>query len=175
MSIPADRQTWFVKEFKEVMSHWASGVTVVTTAGVDRRPHGFTASSFTVVSLEPPTVLVCLDRAADCAPAFADSDWLAVHILGAGQREVAGRFAHKSHDKFAGLVTEPGRSGTPLLRGAVATLECRTVLRLPVGDHVVLIAEVHEARMSGDEGSSGGRPLVYHRREFHALGRDDRA
>ncbi|MCG0067081.1 flavin reductase family protein [Streptomyces tricolor] len=170
MSTPVDRQTRLIKDFKEVMSHWASGVTVVTTAGPTGRPHGFTASSFTVVSLDPPTVLVCLDRAADCAPAFAAAEWLAVHILGAGQRDMAGRFARKSPDKFAGLATEPGRSGTPLLPDAVATLECRTVRRLPVGDHLVLFAEVHDARTAGEEEPAGDRPLLYHRRAFHALG-----
>ncbi|WP_225829260.1 flavin reductase family protein [Streptomyces naphthomycinicus] len=174
MSTPVDRQTRLIKDFKEVMSHWASGVTVVTTAGPTGRPHGFTASSFTVVSLDPPTVLVCLDRTADCAPAFAGAPWLAVHILGDGQREVAGRFARKGTDKFAGLVTVPGRSGTPLLPGAVATLECRTVRRLPVGDHIVLFAEVREARTAtAEDGPATDPPLLYHRRAFHALDRGD--
>ncbi|WP_218669970.1 flavin reductase family protein [Streptomyces tsukubensis] len=157
------------------MSQWASGVAVVTTTGQDRRSYGFTASSFTVVSLEPATVLVCLDRTAECAPAFGRSQWLAVSILGAGQREVARRFARKGHDKFAETDIEPGRFGAPLVSGAIGTLECRTVRHLPVGDHMVLIAEVHAAGPCESAVASGEGPLVYHRRAFHALGLDVRA
>jgi flavin reductase ActVB len=129
--------------FKEAMSCWASGVTVVTTTGPDGARHGFTASAFSAVSLHPPIVLVCLDRAARCRPAFARSEWIAVHVLGRDQEQLAQRFAGPAQDKFAGLATTPGRGGAPLLAGPLARLECRIADREQVGDHLVLFAEVH--------------------------------
>ncbi|WP_202470028.1 flavin reductase family protein [Streptomyces sp. SID2888] len=154
--------------FRAAMSHWASGVAVVTTADLAGRHHGFTASSFTAVSLDPPLVLVCLDRDAICAPAFLESPWLGVHVLGRGQETLARRFARKSADKFAGveLASAAGMGGVPLLTGVLARLECRITSRLDGGDHVVLLAEVGRAALGGGP----GEPLVYYHRAFHRLG-----
>ncbi len=146
--------------FRDSMSRWVSGVTVVTTAGPDAQPHGFTASSFASVSLAPPLILVCLEETAQCYAAFTGSDWLAVHVLGRDQEHLARRFARKDHDKFSGLGLEAGLAGLPLISGGLATLECRVTERLPAGDHLVLIAEVRRAVVRD------GEPLVYHRRDF---------
>ncbi|MFC4031619.1 flavin reductase family protein [Streptomyces polygonati] len=156
-------------EFKASMSRWASGVTVVTTTDPAGRHHGFTASSFTAVSMVPPMVLVCLDRDAVCAPAFARSPWLGIHVLRRGQEPLARRFARKDPDKFAGveLTRAPGIGGVPLLTGVLARLECQVVSRVDGGDHVILVAEVRRAY---DDGQSAGDPLVYYHRTFHQLG-----
>lgn len=149
--------------FTEAMSHWASGVTVVTTLDAEYRRHGFTANSFTGVSLDPPLVLVCLDRGANCMSAFGSATWMAVHVLRRDQEALARTFARRDADKFAGLRVRPGMAGIPVLGGAVATLECRITERVPAGDHLVLLAEVHRAA------GSGGEPLLYHRRAFRGV------
>ncbi|ACU75345.1 flavin reductase domain protein FMN-binding [Catenulispora acidiphila DSM 44928] len=144
--------------FRAAMSRWASGVAVVTTRDAAGRCHGFTATSFTSVSLDPPMVLVCLDRAASCAEAFAVATTYAVHILHGGQEELARRFARKGGDKFADL---PVRVfGTPVLPDSLAVLECRVADRFAAGDHTVLLGLVRRAE------SFAGAPLLYHDRAF---------
>jgi len=150
-------------DLRAAMVQWASGVTVITAVDGERRPHGFTASSFCSVSLSPPLVLVCLDHAAACLDAFRGSDWFAIHVLREGQEELALAFARKGVDKFAGRATESGLGGTPLLPGGLARLECRMVDRIPAGDHLILLGQV--ARTA----TRPGRPLVYCQREFHGL------
>lgn len=156
------------EEFRDAMSRWATGVTVVTTADREGRAHGFTANSFSSVSLRPPLILVCLDARARCARAFGVVGWIAVHVLGREQEHLARRFAGKDDDKFAGLELLEGAHGLPLLPGPVARLECRVTRRLPAGDHTVLIAQVH--RIWARPGRpAGGEPLVYHDRRFRGL------
>lgn len=144
--------------FRAAMSRWASGVAVVTTRDPAGRCHGFTATSFTSVSLDPPMVLVCLDRGAGCSDAFAEADSYAVHILHQGQEDLARRFARKGEGKFDGLTVRG--SGAPVLEDALAVLECRIADRLSGGDHVILLGEVKEAV------SFEGTPLAYHDRGF---------
>ncbi|WP_190019732.1 flavin reductase family protein [Streptomyces hiroshimensis] len=149
--------------FRATLSRWVSGVTVVTTTDAQGQSHGFTASAFSSVSLDPALVLVCLDNRANCFEAFDNSEGFVVHLLRRGQEELAGRFASKGADKFAGTQPEWSPSGLPLLPGALARLECRTERRIPGGDHLILLGEVHHA----EEGE--GEPLVYYRRGFHGL------
>jgi flavin reductase ActVB len=144
--------------FRAAMSRWASGVAVVTTRDAAGRCHGFTATSFTSVSLDPPMVLVCLDRSAACSEAFTAATTYAVHILHGGQEELARRFAHKGGDKFGGLPVR--RLEPPVLPESLAVLECRIADRLTAGDHTILLGLVQHAE------SFGGTPLVYHDRAF---------
>lgn len=149
--------------FRAALSRWASGVTVVTTTDADGRNHGFTASAFSSVSLDPALVLVCLDNRANCFDAFDKSEGFVIHLLAQGQEGLAGKFASKGADKFAGTDVRLSERGLPLLPGALARLECRTERRIPGGDHLILIGEVHHA----DQGD--GEPLVYYQRGFHEL------
>ncbi|MFI9203824.1 flavin reductase family protein [Streptomyces sp. NPDC053048] len=149
--------------FRAALSHWASGVTVVTTRDAAGQSHGFTASAFSSVSLDPALVLVCLDNKANCFDAFDQSEGFVIHLLAQGQQELAGRFASKGADKFAGTGVTLSAAGQPVLPGALARLECRTERRIPGGDHLILIGEVHDAH----EGE--GEPLVYFQRGFHEL------
>ena len=145
------------------MADWPSGVTVVTTADEDGRPWGFTATSFTSLSMNPPMILVCLAVGAECRRVFERSHRFAVHILGSEQAELARRFATRGADKFAGLRAPRGVGDVPLIEGAVARLECRATERVAGGDHIVLIGTVHRVALGEAE------PLVYHRRAFHRL------
>ncbi|MEV4432237.1 flavin reductase family protein [Streptomyces sp. NPDC049555] len=149
--------------FRAALSRWASGVTVVTTSDAQGRGHGFTASAFSSVSLDPALVLVCLDNRANCFEAFQQSEGFVVHLLAQGQQDLAGRFASKGADKFAGTDVQLSSRGLPLLPGALARLECRTERRIPGGDHLILIGEVHHAQ------DGEGEPLVYYQRGFHEL------
>ncbi|MGW3204257.1 flavin reductase family protein [Streptomyces sp. NPDC001135] len=149
--------------FRDSMRQWATGITVVTAADAAGRPHGFTASSFTAVSMAPPLVLVCLDRNANCLETFRASAWFAVHVLRDDQEGLAVRFARKDADKFAGSATRSGLGGAPLLDGTLTRLECRTADRIAAGDHVILLGEVHRACVRE------GEPLLYYQRAFHRI------
>ena len=144
-------------EFRHVLSHFASGVTVVTTWDADGRPAGLTASAFTSVSLEPPLILVCVDHKAQSYPALRASGRFAVNILAFEHEALSRRFASTSADKFDGVTYRPGPLGLPLLPEALAHLECRTVHAYPGGDHTIFVGEVESAQ------AHEGEPLLYFR------------
>lgn len=129
-----------------------SGVTVITVPG----PAGFTATSFTSVSLEPALVSFNLAAGASCAPAVRAAEAFTVHLLRRDQEELARRFARSGVDRFAGAAWRTGPHGTPLLDGVAAWLTARPVLLQPVGDHLLVVGEVLVA------GEDGGDPLVHH-------------
>jgi len=108
--MPIDQQ-----EFRRVLSHFAAGVTVVTTCAADGAPYGLTATAFTSVSLEPPLVLVCVDKRAESHPHFHDSKVFAVNFLGEGHEELSRRFATSGGDKFTDCEFRRGVTGAPLL------------------------------------------------------------
>lgn len=129
-------------ELRQALGCFVTGVTVVTTLEAGRQPRGFTANSFTSVSLDPPLVLACVGRSASSHDAFAGGQGFAVNILSEGQQAVSARFASKSADKFAGLAWRAGRSGGILLEGSLAWLDCRLERVIPAGDHSILLGEV---------------------------------
>jgi flavin reductase ActVB len=144
-------------EFRHVLSHFASGVTVVTTWDADGRPTGLTASAFTSVSLEPTLILVCVDHKAQSYPALRAGDHFAVNILAAEHEALSRRFATTNTDKFDGVSYRPGPLGLPLLPEALAHLECRTVHAYPGGDHTIFVGEVEAAQ------AREGEPLLHFR------------
>ncbi|QLE72939.1 flavin reductase family protein [Streptomyces rectiverticillatus] len=156
-------ETITAERFRTSLARWASGVTVVTTVDAQGRSHGFTASSFTSVSLEPPLVLVCLDLRANCFDAFTGAEGFVVHVLGRDQQDLAALFARKGAEKFPRPGTVRSRRGLPLLPGALARLECRTERQVPAGDHLVLFGEVEHAE------AGEGEPLLYYRKGFHGI------
>ena len=147
--------------FREAMSRFASGVTVVTANRGEER-FGITASSFTGVSMEPPLVLVCIARTLHTHSAIEQSRAFAVNILGVHQLGVAQRFAGltpETGDRFAGLAWSAGLTGAPLLDGSIAALDCRLHASHDGGDHTIFVGSVVEVRMADDEA-----PLLYHNR-----------
>lgn len=131
-----------VRQFRNALGAFATGVTIVTTrtrAGVDV---GLTANSFNSVSLEPPMVLWSLAKSARSLPAFLESSYFAVHVLSAVQEELSHTFARRGAEKFSGLAIERGRGDIPLLDGCSARFQCRTAVKYEGGDHVVFIGEV---------------------------------
>jgi 4-nitrophenol 2-monooxygenase / 4-nitrocatechol 4-monooxygenase, reductase component len=150
------------EEFREVISHFASGVTVVTALH-DGRPFGTTASAVTSLSLEPPMLLICMNKQSETGRAVAAAGHFAVNILGADQIELAKRFARKGGDKFAGVPVSDGKWGEPIFDEALATLECRVAEQTAVATHYVFMAEV----LSG--AARAGTPLAYFRGQFGRL------
>jgi flavin reductase (DIM6/NTAB) family NADH-FMN oxidoreductase RutF len=151
-------------DFRKVLSHFGTGVTVVTTCDADKRPTGLTCSAFSSVSLDPPLVLVCVDHKAQSFPALRDGGRFAVNILRADQEAVSRRFAtSKITDKFEGVPHHITDLGLPLVADALAHLECVTVGRHVEGDHTILIGRVERA------GAPGGEPLLYYRGRYERL------
>ena len=149
--------------FKAAMSHFASGVTVVTTEN-EGKPYGMTVASFASLSLHPPLVLVCIEKSVKSHDAIAAAGKFGVSILGQNQAEISGRFATKKiEDKFAGVATRRGELDVPLIDGAICTLECRVHEQLPGGDHTIFVGEVVDAK------TTDGAPLVYYRSGYRDL------
>lgn len=155
-------------EFRRAMSHFATGVTIITAWDAQHRPTGLTASSFTSVSLHPPLVLVCVSQKAQSYPAIKAAGRFAVNILSTGQEAVSRRFATTSggDEKFAGLEYWPGPRGLPILADALAELECTVVNAYPGGDHTIFVAQVETAECRGDLGKE---PLLYFRGKYSRL------
>lgn len=148
--------------FKLAMSHFASGVTVVT-AEHDGRRYGMTVASFASLSLHPPLVLVCIENSVQTHGAIAAAGVFGVSILGEQQQDVSGRFASKRDDKFEGATVRRGELGVPLIEGAICTLECRVHSQLPGGDHTIFVGEVVDAQ------TAEGKPLVYYRSAYREI------
>jgi flavin reductase (DIM6/NTAB) family NADH-FMN oxidoreductase RutF len=151
-------------QFRQTLSRFASGVTVVTTVR-EGQPHGMTVASFASLSLNPPLVLVCIDKGVKTHDAIAAQGQFAVNILGQGQTDISLRFATKADDKFTGVAMRPGKSGLPLIESALATLECSLRDQLPGGDHTIFVGEVEHAAFIE------GRPLIYFRAGYHQIGK----
>ncbi|WJV50436.1 flavin reductase family protein [Streptomyces flavofungini] len=141
----------------------AAGVAVITARGTG--PVGFTATSLTSVSAEPPMVSFGIGTGASSWPAIAVAEHVGVHILGEHQQELAATFARSGADRF-GAPTRwfDGPEGVPVLDGVLAWMVCRIVARVPAGDHRVVLAEA----VAGDP-AGAGRPLLYHQGRFNAL------
>ena len=151
--------------FRKVMGHFATGVTVVTVLD-GNRPSGITVNALSSVSLDPPLVMIAIDRRRRIHPHVVAAGRYAVNILGEGQQPLADCFAgaavEPGLDAFCGAAWHPGESGLPLIDGSIATLECTIAQRIPVGDHDLFIGRVD---MLGNE-EHHPMPLLYYRRRY---------
>ena len=149
-------------QFKHALSHFASGVTIVTTEheGTD---YGLTVASFASLSLSPPLVLVCISKSSSSHEPIMASGKFGVSILGSDQEAVSGRFAARGGDKFAGLDIRRGTLGIPLIGNALATLECRVTNQVVGGDHSIFIGEVVDTQ------TREGAPLLYFRAAYREM------
>ena len=151
------------RAFREALSEFATGVTIITTRDAERYV-GFTANSFNSVSLDPPLVLWSLSRAANSHLAFEQCERYAINVLSAGQVGLARRFSRPHADRFDGVDYTTGWSGAPLLAGAVAWFECRHFSWQPIGDHTLFVGEVVACTRTQ------GAPLVFHHSRFKGAG-----
>ena len=130
--------------FRQALSQFATGVTVITTRLADGTFRGLTASSFNSVSLDPPLVLWSLSNGANSLPIFTGNSHYVINVLSAGQEELARRFSRRGEDPFAGTAYTLSRTGQPILEGAAAWFECHNRSRYPEGDHVIFVGEVED-------------------------------
>lgn len=149
-------------EFRHVIGHFASGVTVVTTT-LDGKPFGTTASAVTSLSLEPPLVLIAMNQESATGAAIAQQGSFAINILGEEHGEIAVNFARKGGDKFAAVELADGRHTGPLLADALAHVECRVTEQVTAGTHTIFIAQALVAS------ARPGAPLAYFRGKFGRL------
>jgi flavin reductase (DIM6/NTAB) family NADH-FMN oxidoreductase RutF len=154
--------------FRGTLSNWASGVTVVTARrGDDVR--AMTASAFCSLSLDPPLVLVCVDKTAIMHGVLDGSDSFAINILARHQEEVSRACASRKVEesrRLEGIPFHTEVTGSPILDEAIGYLDCRIEHRYPGGDHTIFVGRVEAA------GARDGQPLLYFRSGYRALAED---
>ncbi len=152
------------RALRNAFGTFATGVTVATTRQPDGTPRGFTANSFTSVSLDPPLLLVCLAKTASSAQIFAEAPHFAVNVLAEDQKAVSGLFASRTPDKFGHCAWTPGPADMPLIDGALASFTCSRHHLVDAGDHLILIGRVQAFT------TSEGQPLGYFRGNYFSIG-----
>lgn len=130
------------QSFRAALGTFTTGVTIITSRGIDDEPVGVTANSFNSVSLNPPMVLWSLAKNARSLAAFSQAKHWNVHVLSHKQEELSSRFARQGEDKFAGIDLDQGISAAPLLPQCTARFQCRTAFQYEGGDHVIFVGEV---------------------------------
>jgi flavin reductase (DIM6/NTAB) family NADH-FMN oxidoreductase RutF len=130
------------RDFRNALSSYATGVTIITAVAEDGRPVGLTCNSFASVSLNPPLVLWSLVIYSPNMATFQNASHFSVNVLGASQQALAKQFAVHSDDKFAGVDWSPGLGGAPVLPDTVACFQCRSADRYYGGDHVIFLGAV---------------------------------
>ncbi len=149
--------------FRDVMASFPAGVTITTTRAEDGRWWGFTASAFCSLSADPPLVLVCVAKSAECYQTFMASEQIAIHVVHPDQEHLAKKFATRGADKFTGSGFCLSQRGLPVMADAAAVLECGVFARYDGGDHTIIVGRVEDAMLGPNN------PVVYFRRDFHRL------
>ena len=150
------------EQFRDAARRFASGVTIVTVSS-GQRVHGMTASSFAAVSLQPPLVLVNLERKSQTLALVHEVGSFAVNVLADHQREIARSFSFSGEKPFTSVDYERGTNGHPLLKGVLAWMDCTVTGVFDGGDHEVVLGEVLACA------SREGLPLVYWNRDYRGL------
>jgi len=143
------------EEFRAALGRFASGVTVVTTKDDSGKLFGITVSAFCSVSLEPPLILVCIEKRAGSHHAFQESKAFVVNILREDQQSVSNHFASHLEDKFSNVEYDAGIENLPVLRNCLVSLECRLHDSHESGDHTIFIGQIEKATVREEN------PLIY--------------
>jgi flavin reductase len=146
--------TFDSKKQRQILGHFATGVTVVTTDG-EAGSHGMTANAFASLSLDPPLVMVAVDKGAALLDFLKQNRCFAVNILRVDQEDLSRRFAARGPKDFSDLNITTAATGSPILVDSIAFLDCRVYDILPGGDHEIFLGEI----LAGDY--RGGDPLLY--------------
>lgn len=150
-------------DFRAALSRFASGIAVVTSRSTAGDFHGITVSAFCSVSLNPPLILVCIEKTTGSHLAINGSGVFVANILAAGQDEMSERFSVPAADKFDGVSFRIGLGGVPVLNDALVALECRLESSFDGGDHTIFVAAVENVSIRD------GGPLVYFHGEYRDL------
>lgn len=148
------------QRFRQVLGHFASGVTVITSVD-GGAPIGFACQAFAALSLEPPLVLCCPGKSSTTWPRIAAAGQFCANILAADQRDLARRFGVSGADKFGGVRWTPAPNGAPVLSGVLTWAACSIETVYDEGDHYVVVARVTDL---GE--SIAGEPLLFYRGRF---------
>ena len=152
-------------DLRRAMGHFATGVTVITTRSEEGQPFGLTANAVSSLSLEPPLILICVDKSADTYPYFDRSKVFALNILSEDQETISRRFATSGIEKFEGIGYHENEMGCAILDQAVGHLDCRIVNSFDAGDHTIYIGEVDSV------GLTEFPPLLFFRGGYRKLAR----
>ncbi len=152
------------EDFRNTLSRFASGVTVVTTKDAAGNFYGITVSAFSSVSLDPPLILICIENTAGSIDALNASKIFVVNILNSEQAELSERFASPAADKFAETPHELNIDGVPVIANCLANIRCTVVETYEGGDHTIFIARVEKTVVND------GDPLIYFRSGYHTTG-----
>ena len=150
-------------EFRNLLGRFPSGVTVVTTTGPDGSDQGMTVSAFCSVSLEPPLVLICIEKTASVYQALTASSGFVVNVLSANQEQLARRFSIIDIDRFEGVGYSRSSKGFAILDDVLGVIECNRVSSHEAGDHTIIVGEVEGGR------AENGKPLLYYRGGYAQL------
>jgi flavin reductase (DIM6/NTAB) family NADH-FMN oxidoreductase RutF len=150
-------------ELRRIMGHFATGVTVITTISKEGTAYGLTANAFMSVSLEPPLLLISVDKKAESYPYFEQSRVFTINILSDGQEGLSRRFAVSGGNKFEGVAYHRGANDVPILEETLAHIECRLYAAHDGGDHTLYLGEVLEAE------TREGKPLLFYRGGYRAF------
>jgi flavin reductase (DIM6/NTAB) family NADH-FMN oxidoreductase RutF len=153
------------RAFREALGWFATGVTIITTRGAAGALVGFTANSFTSISLEPPLVLFSLNRGAGCLKTFEACSHFAINVLAEDQTALSSRFASPTEAKWDGVAVALGKTGSPVLGGALAVFECAVHATHDGGDHRIFIG-----RVLGMRAAANGKPLLFSRGSYREIG-----
>ncbi len=149
---------------RQLLGRFATGVTVVTTrAPGGGEPIGMTASSVASVSLDPPLLLVSVDRRHDMHAALEKASHFVLNVLAADQEALSRRFAADAPNRFGGVGSHPNKQGLAVLDGVVAHIECEKQAAIPAGDHTVFVGLVVGGNVTDR------RPLLYYRGGYAGL------
>lgn len=151
------------QELRRVMGHFATGVTVITTVDKSGAPNGLTANAFMSLSLDPPLILISVDKKATCYACFEMQNGFTVNFLSEGQEEISRRFATKGADKFAGLQWHPGQNGAAIIEHTLGHIECKISQCHDGGDHTIVIGEILDVHAIGE------RPLLFFKGKYQRL------
>ena len=151
-------------ELRLVLSKFATGITVVTGRDEELRPRAITVNAFTAVSIDPPLILYCLGKAAFNFDVFAEAEAFAVNVLSADQQALSDRFAREAEDDFPDLPVTELATGSPVLAGCIAVLDCETEAIHEAGDHLIVVGRVRALDVPRES-----EPLVYFRRGYCRL------
>jgi flavin reductase (DIM6/NTAB) family NADH-FMN oxidoreductase RutF len=152
------------ERFRSVFRDHAARVAIVT-ARSGGSPAGFTATSLSSVSLQPPMVSFAISSSASAWATFSRSRRIAVHLLSDDQDWLAARFATSGIERFADVRWHPGPAGEPVIEDCAALLHCHVTQHVPAGDHVLVVARVTRADLA-----RSGAPLMYHDGAFTSIG-----
>ena len=152
------------RTLRDALGCFATGVTVVTCLDRDGNPCGLTANSFTSVSLDPPLLLVCIHKQANCSAPLTETDRFAVNVLQTGQRPASITFSTRVEDRFGQTPWSIGEFGAPILSDSLSIFECARHAVHDGGDHWILVGEVKKATFE-----AGLDPLLYFRGSYRLL------